>query len=290
MSDSALAREACVEAQVTGLATLRADLAGIAQLRKAPGRFGNQPIPPLLLKHSEELTVAGLAAVLRVIDQNNWQERSFADWGAIAAPNLFGRFITADSLCRFKKDGAWGMSPHAVPHGSLHALSGTVSQALKMHGPNLGVGGGPQATADAFLLAAALLSEGVVPGLFVVLTGFEPELLPHELTSSCPGACCLAVALALVREKDPMAVASLQIGVGSVGKTAWPTGGRECPHDKGKQECLPREECLPHHGADYSWPQFVAALEMEIVAGHWRLPGGGWLAISSHVKRSQRAA
>ncbi|MCI0376446.1 MAG: hypothetical protein L0215_02440 [Gemmataceae bacterium] len=284
MSVSEPSRDACVGAHVAGLAVLRADLAQIAQLRKAPGKVGSQPIPPMLLKHSEEQTVAGLAAVLRVIDQNNWHERSFADWGAIAAPNLFGRFITADCLRRFKKDGAWGMSPHAVPHGSLHALSGTISQALTMHGPNFGVGGGPQATADAFLLAAALLSEGVVPGLFVVLTGFEPELLPQDLSFSRPGSYCLAVALALVRDPDPSVVASLQIGVSSVAHAFGTAGKQECsPHEEGKQECSP-------HNGDYCWPHFVAALETEIVARQWRLPGGGWLAISRRSERSQRAA
>src|SRR5205823_2855913 len=146
----------------------------------------------------------------------------FTDWGVLAAPRYLGRSAMAVALQRFAAEGAWGLSPHLIPHHSLHSVSGTISQALKINGPNIGVGGGPGSGAEAFLAATALLSAGQVPGVWVVLTGWDPEysgerpVRPglnghahttnghanghvHGLNGHAPaGPLCGAVALALV--------------------------------------------------------------------------------------------
>jgi hypothetical protein len=57
----------------------------------------------------------------------------------------------------------------------MHAVSGSISQALGIHGPNLGVGGGPNGAAEIFMAAATLLADKKLPGLWVILTGFDPE-------------------------------------------------------------------------------------------------------------------
>src|SRR5262245_14866405 len=86
-----------------------------------------------------------------------------------------GRSSLAASLQRYETEGAWGVSPHLIPHRSMHAVSGSISQALGVHGPNLAVGGGLNGAAEIFMAAAALLTDKKLPGLWAIVTGFDPE-------------------------------------------------------------------------------------------------------------------
>jgi hypothetical protein len=184
---------------VAGLGIVRATAGELPAVRQKPGRVGAEPLPASFLKHADDQTVAGIGAVLRAIDTCGLGGTSFRDWGAVAASRFMGRTSLAGALLKYKAEGAWGLSPHLIPHRSLHSLSGTISQALKIHGPNFGTGGGPGGAADALLTAAALLDGGTVPGVWVVLTGWQPEPASDEkgqvLTPNCV---CDAVALALV--------------------------------------------------------------------------------------------
>ena len=63
-------------------------------------------------------------------------------------------------LRSFVAEGVWGTSPHLIPHFALHSPSGTISLALGLHGPNLGVGGGLHAAAEGFLAALTWLAAG----------------------------------------------------------------------------------------------------------------------------------
>jgi hypothetical protein len=83
-------------------------------------------------------------------------------------------------LQRFADEGAWGLSPHFIPHRSQHAMSGTISQALKIHGPNFGAGGGPNGVLEALRAGAVLLHGDRLPGVFVIVTDWEPEFLPDR--------------------------------------------------------------------------------------------------------------
>ena len=94
-------------------------------------------------------------------------------------------------------EGVWGTSPHLIPHFALHSASGTISLALGLHGPNLGVGGGLHAEAEGFLAALTWLAAGVVPGVWLVLSGWSPELVPDPRGSAPPAGECRALALAL---------------------------------------------------------------------------------------------
>ena len=79
-------------------------------------------------------------------------------------------------------------------------MSGTVSQALKVHGPNFGVGGGPAGVAEALLTADARCSTGAaLPGVWVVLTvsGSRPAARRGAATRG-PAPTALRLALALV--------------------------------------------------------------------------------------------
>src|SRR5205823_1882768 len=148
--------------------------------------------------NSDDQTVLALAVICQALASAQRPAAYYEEWGVIAAPNLFGRSGTYQALLNFRADGAWGISPHMIPHHSLHAVSGTISQALRMHGPNFGISGGPNAAAEAFLVAATLLSNNSVPGLWVVMTGHEPEWLPGEVRQDKgDDGMCLAAALAL---------------------------------------------------------------------------------------------
>jgi hypothetical protein len=166
---------------------------------------GGEALPPSFLKHADEQTVVGLAAVFQAIHRFGLVGNSFTDWGVLAGPRFLGRACLAVALQRFALEGAWGVSPHLIPHRSLHSISGTVSQALSIHGPNIGVGGGPAGAAETLLAAAALLSDGRLPGVWVVLTGWDPEPViergaygdtPRPAPHTNPINCC-AAALAL---------------------------------------------------------------------------------------------
>jgi hypothetical protein len=173
---SPLVAETTVACRLAAYGTVRAVPASLPGLRQMGGPYGD-PLPTSFLKHSDEQTVVGLAAVFQAVRRYGLAEGAFSEWGVVAGPRLFGRLAVATALQRFAAEGAWGVSPHLIPHRSLHSLSGTVSQALEIRGPNFGVAGGLESASETMLAAAALLAEGQVPGVWVILTGWSPE--PH---------------------------------------------------------------------------------------------------------------
>jgi hypothetical protein len=192
-----------VSCDVAAHAGLRVPVESLPELRRQPGPVVGEPLPPAFLKHADEQTVAGLAAVFRAIHDHHLGNGQalhgyYRDWGVLAAPRFLGRPALAAALQRFQAEGAWGVSPHLIPHRSLHSISGTVSQALKVHGPNFGVGGGPGSELEALLAALALLERQRLPGVWVVLTRLDPEAPPDPNGRPAPGTACVALALALV--------------------------------------------------------------------------------------------
>jgi hypothetical protein len=157
-------------------------------MRKELVSLSGEPFPHNFLKASDEQTVVALAAVLQAIKQH----------GVIAAPRFFGRLNAADVLVKVETAGAAKAPPLFVPHRSLHAVSGTISQALEIKGPNFGVGGGINAPVEGLLTALTLLDEYQLPGLWVVLTQNDPEPLPDGRGNSVVPAVCHALALAFM--------------------------------------------------------------------------------------------
>jgi hypothetical protein len=191
------ALETTVRCRVAAAALMRCSAETIALARRQPVSVGRQKMPISFLKHAEDQTVLALMTVLRALEQESWQMRSYTDWGVVAAPNLFGRVSIAQTIQRYQQEGAWGVSPHLIPHQSLHAMSGTISQALKIYGPNFGISGAPNAGPDALLIAGAMMMDGVLPGLWLVLAGHETEWIPAADGSPVPTPMCQAIALAL---------------------------------------------------------------------------------------------
>jgi hypothetical protein len=160
------------------------------------------------------------------------------------------------SILRYREEGAWGVSPHLIPQQSLHAISGTISQALKIHGPNFGVSGGPNPAPDALLLAAAMLHDQALPGLWVALSGHQSEWIPTRDDRPAPAPTCQAVVLALTPLSAQAGGLTLSLG------QAPPEARGDAPL------------------AD--WPDFQLGCLAEELSTHPGLPGGKWRLSASH--------
>ena len=171
-------------------------------MRRKPGPIpeGWAPAPASLLRNSDEQTIAGLCAVFTAIETMGLPRDRYDGWGVVAASRFLGRANLARALETFLAEGVWGTSPHLIPHFALHSASGTISLGLGLHGPNLGVGGGLHAAAEGFLAALTWLSIGNVPGVWLVLSGWSPELVPRRNGASPCSKDCQALAIALCRE------------------------------------------------------------------------------------------
>jgi hypothetical protein len=188
-------------ASVVGYRLFRMLPGDVPVLRRRPGPVpeGWQRVPPSLLRYADEQTVAGTAAVFAAMEAMATPPQRFHDWGVVAASRYLGRANLAVALRSFMAEGVWGTSPHLIPHFALHSQSGTISLALGSHGPNLGVGGGLYAAADGFLTALTWLAAGVVPGVWLILSGWFPELVPATSGNASPTGECQALALAMVK-------------------------------------------------------------------------------------------
>lgn len=210
-----------VRCRVAAHAAIRLSQEAIAALRRELIVPGQQRLPASFLKHAEEQTIVALRAVTGAISAAGWERRSFADWGIVSAPNDFGRAGIAHTVQRYAQEGAWGISPQLIPHQSLHAVSGTLSQVLQIQGPNFGISGGCDAVLEAFLVAGTFLSDTRLPGLWLTLTGYEQEFIPAE-DGRTPPPLCDGVALALTRPDQRGSGLEIHI-------QAQPAAGDDCP-------------------------------------------------------------
>jgi hypothetical protein len=199
---------------VVGYATVRAPLAAVAELRRHPGPPLSAALPATFLKHADEQTVVGLSAIFHAIAAHGLRDVSFRDWGVVAAPRFLARSMMITTLQRFLAEGAWGVSPHMIPHRSLHSISGTISHALKINGPNFGVGGGHGGAVEVLLAAVALLDRMRLPGLWVVWTAQEPDGEMDLAGHGDPATVCRALAVALAPALPECHRLRLQLEVG----------------------------------------------------------------------------
>jgi hypothetical protein len=244
---------AAIRCRIAASVCVQASPGEIAQWRRQPGQHGTEKLSPSFLKHAEDQTVVALTAVFMALREHGWHDRSFADWGIVAAPRFFGRCISAQSIQRFQVEGAWGVSPHLIPQHSLHAMSGTISQALQIHGPNLGVG----AWADAFLVALAMLADATLPGVWLMLTGHESEWIPAPDGTASPPT-CHGVALALLADETTKA---------DVPATA-----------------LSIRSAAPSDLADFDVISFAEELHrLTGASARWRLADDQWLELETEV-------
>jgi hypothetical protein len=173
--------------------------AAVEQLEpfRCAGTVAGRAVAPTFLRHADEQTVAAVAALNQTMASGLLRDVDFRTWGVLGCIQCPGRAVAAWNFERFKTEGAWGVSPHIIPHRCLHSLSGTLSLALKCEGPNFGIGE-PETLLP---LALAWLAQGRVPGIWVALTAVDPERPPNpEVPTATPGTVVHALTLALVRE------------------------------------------------------------------------------------------
>jgi hypothetical protein len=182
---------------VGACAAIKVPVVDIAALRKAPSPLGGRTLAPSLLKHADHQTVVAVSVLLHAVHQAGWQDRSFAEWGLIAAPRFPGRITAAASMHKFKEQGVPGMSPLIIPTLSLHAMAASLSLAIKTQGFNYGVGGGHGHLAEALLSGLAAVEDDGVAGVWVVATQFSPEPVPDTAGQSLNACHGYGVALAL---------------------------------------------------------------------------------------------
>ncbi len=172
----------------------------VAALRKRPGPVpaGWSRVPPSVLRYSDEQSIASTAAVFTAMEAMQASPSQFEEWGVVATSRYLGRASLATALRSFMNEGVWGTSPHLIPHFALHSPSGTISLAIGSHGPNLGAGGGFNGAAEGFLASLTWLAAGVVPGVWLIFSGWTPELVPDPAGGAPRAGECSALALALV--------------------------------------------------------------------------------------------
>jgi hypothetical protein len=186
-----------VACDVAAHAWVRVPLEALPELRRTPGPGCDAPLPIAALQQADEQTVAAISAVYHAVHHFGLNVASFRDWGVLAAPYYMGRPALAAALQRYQVEGAWGASPHLTAHRSLHSPSGTISQIFKIHGPNFGVCGGPGCATELLAAAGAMIDARRVPGAWIVLTAFDPDVAPDRVGALAPGTHCAALALAL---------------------------------------------------------------------------------------------
>jgi hypothetical protein len=128
---------------------------------------------PTNLRYVDDQAVAALAATLDAIGERSIAD--FRDYAIVAAPRAIGKNMLAASMERYTTEGAWGVSPQIIPNGSLHSVSGLLSVALGMIGPNIGAGGVHARESEAFLAAMSMIGDGIASKLWVVLTGVDDK-------------------------------------------------------------------------------------------------------------------
>jgi hypothetical protein len=167
-------------------------------------------MPNGLLRHVDEQTVAGVAAVLKSVAEWGRKPSSFGRWSVLAAPRFLGRAKFEKSFPEYRDEGGWGVSPHLIPGHSLHSPSGTISQVLHAQGPNLGIGGTPGGEREALLVASTWIDAGWAEGVWIVLTSRDP--LPTGTTAISEPGDYRGFALALVGSRPEFDGPRLQIG------------------------------------------------------------------------------
>lgn len=186
-----------VAASVDAFAHIAADLATIDGLRRNPGPVTGRDLPASFLKYADEQSVCGFAAVLKAIHAAGQPIDAFKDWAVIGAPRYPGRLQAAATISRFLDQGVRGVSPHTIPQTLLHSPSALISVGLGMNGPNLGAGGGQKALSEGMMTALAMLDEGRIPGLWLVVSQWDPEPIPAKNGRITTSSWCHAVAMAL---------------------------------------------------------------------------------------------
>lgn len=191
---------AACAAAVTAHAMVAARLSEMPTLRTGGWPAGAPSLPARFLRHTDEQTVVGMHAVLAAIASLPDPRPPLDGDGVIAASCQAGRLAGAHTLVQAKRGGGVTVSTQVVPQCSLHSPAGAVSVGLGMHGPNIGVSGGPEALSEGLLTAFSWLhGRGAVAcgRVWLIVTGWDDEPALDDDAAARTDPICRAVAVAL---------------------------------------------------------------------------------------------
>lgn len=174
----------------------------IGTLRDDPPPAGGPALPPRFLRHADEQTVVAVRAVLEAFTLLD-EPLATARCGVVAAPCQAGRIATARSLALLQTGGAVMVSPHIVPQCSLHSMAGAVSVAFGMHGPHVGIGGGPDALSEGLFTALSLIDSGMpdaCDAVWLLVSDWESEPELDSRGEPLGDPVCRALAMLLTPE------------------------------------------------------------------------------------------
>lgn len=175
-------------------------LSEIEALRSGGWPAGSPALPARFLRHSDEQTVVSMHAVLAAIARLPEPRPSFDRYGVITAPCQAGRISAAQTLVQAAAIGGAAVSTRIVPECSLHSPAGAVSVGLGMHGPNIGVGGGPEAVSEGLFTAVSWLrptGPAICDGVWLLVSGWDEEPALDAAGKPTTDPICRAVAIAL---------------------------------------------------------------------------------------------
>ena len=187
----------------------------IAELAKQPAPFGGPALPPRFLRHADEQTVIGMRAVLQTLAEAAVDATDLRRDAVVAASCQAGQPTAARTMVALKQQGPVGVTPHVVPQCSLHSPASAVSVGLGMHGPTIGVGGGPAAIAEGLLAASTLAMSPALTqpaaAIWLVITGWDtaPALDDNAVPTSDPTCRGLALYLQPLTTSVPLPAAAI---------------------------------------------------------------------------------
>jgi hypothetical protein len=201
---------------IAGWQAVRLGQDELAVLRKSPG-----PLPAAMqapsLKHSDDQTVAAFAAICRAMHGCELAGADYDNWGIVASSRFIGRGSVVSTIDKYVKEGPWGVSMQVTPHHTVHAISSTLSLALQCRGPCIGAGGGPYDESSAVLAAISLLQRPSVRGVWLIFTGWEPEMTIDRTGRHTAAPECVAAALAMLPAPPAKHHAALRILAATAG-------------------------------------------------------------------------
>ena len=184
-------------AAIDAWGTARLALPAIPALRKCLPTWVPESTAGHFLKYADEQTVAAVSAIDRAIQSHEIDLSQRRNWPIIAAPRFLGRVAGPAVIRGYEQGGPQSVSPHIIPQNSLHSVSGALSILLASHGPNVGIGGGPESLDDAILAAFSLPGMSGAEGCWLIATAWNPEPVADRQGRFSNEPICHACALSL---------------------------------------------------------------------------------------------
>ena len=141
--------------------------------------------------------MAALVAASAALDQHGLVI-DFDQWAIVSSTRYLAREAFAAVIDKYQVDGPWGVSVQAIPHGTPHAAASTLSMALGVHGPCIGVGVAAGDESQALLSAAGLLQNPRWIGAWLLFSAWSSRPSLQFGSDATADSTCIAAALAVI--------------------------------------------------------------------------------------------